>query len=106
MASLRAGLTHERVHIMSESIAHEVRQFVVSNFLFGQDDKTLTSDRSFLENGIIDSTGVLELVGFLEQQYGISVGDRELLPENLDSIANVTAFVARKVGVAGTPVAG
>jgi acyl carrier protein len=82
---------------MSESIQREVREFVVQNFLFGQDNSGLTEEQSFLENGIIDSTGVLELVAFLEQQYGIAVGDRELLPENLDSIRNVAAFVSRKL---------
>jgi acyl carrier protein len=83
---------------MSVTIAQEIRGFVVGNFLFGQDSGGLTEDQSFLETGIIDSTGVLELVAFLEQRYGISVDDRELLPDNLDSISNVTRFVTRKVG--------
>lgn len=82
---------------MSENIEQEIRNFVVSNFLFGQEGTGLTEDQSFLETGIIDSTGVLELVSFLEQHYGISVGDRELLPENLDSIKNVVGFVSRKL---------
>jgi acyl carrier protein len=82
---------------MSDTIDNEVREFVVANFLFGQAQTPLTEDQSFLESGIIDSTGVLELVAFLEQRYGISVADRELLPENLDSIRNVAGFVARKL---------
>ena len=90
---------------MSEAIAREIKEFIVSNFLFGQDPGTLTDDQSFLENGIIDSTGVLELVGFLEQHYSISVGDRELLPENLDSIQNVSRFVSRKLQAQGAEVA-
>jgi acyl carrier protein len=81
---------------MSDTIGREIREFVVTNFLFGQEG-TLTEDQSFLESGIIDSTGVLELVAFLEQRYGITVGDRELLPENLDSIQNVSGFVTRKL---------
>jgi acyl carrier protein len=83
---------------MNVTIAQEIRGFVVANFLFGQDTAGLTEEQSFLGTGIIDSTGVLELVAFLEQRYGFSVDDRELLPENLDSIGNVTRFVTRKTG--------
>lgn len=84
---------------MNESVKSEIRAFIVDNFLFGQDGGRLTDDQSFLEGGIIDSTGLLELVGFIEQQYGILVEDRELVPENLDSLHNVSEFVARKQGV-------
>jgi acyl carrier protein len=89
-----------------ETIAAAIREFVISNFLFGQDGERLSETESFLESGIIDSTGVLELVGFLEQQFGISVGDRELLPENLDSVQNAARFVARKLDARGAQVAG
>jgi acyl carrier protein len=91
---------------MSDTIAQEIRDFVVSNFLYGQDSQSLAIDQSFLENGIIDSTGVLELVAFLDQQFGITVGDRELLPENLDSLQNAAAFVSRKLAEQGAKVAG
>ena len=97
----RTGLTS-----MSESISKEIKAFVVSNFLYGQDADSLGDEQSFLENGIIDSTGVLELVAFLEQQFGISVADRELVPENLDSVQNATRFVSRKLEAAGAQVAG
>jgi acyl carrier protein len=89
-----------------ETIAKDIKDFVVSNFLFGQDDGTLTGDRSFLESGIIDSTGVLELVAFIEEKYGVAIGDRELLPENLDSIGNVSRFVRHKLAAQGANVAG
>lgn len=79
-------------------IEREIRDFVVANFLFGTDDGRLQPEESFLENGIIDSTGVLELVGFLEQSYAIKVRDEELVPENLDSLRKVSSFVARKMG--------
>jgi acyl carrier protein len=82
---------------MTETIAREIKDFVVTNFLFGQQGAGLADDQSFLESGVIDSTGVLELVAFLEQRYGITVADRELLPENLDSVQNVSRFVARKL---------
>ena len=80
---------------MQPSIEQEIRQFVIDNFLFGQAG-TLANDESFLESGIIDSTGVLELVGFLEQRFGLAIQDRELVPANLDSVSRVVQFVERK----------
>ena len=78
-----------------------VREFVVENFLVG-DDTGLLPDTSFLEKGIIDSTGILELVSYLEETFGIKVADEELVPENLDSLANIQAFLCRKLdGVRG-----
>ena len=91
---------------MDQNTAQEIREFIVSNFLFGQGGDKLKDNESFLENGIIDSTGVLELVAFLEQRFAISVGDCELLPENLDSITNAAQFVARKLEAKGAQVAG
>lgn len=81
---------------MTDAVATEIRTFIVGNFLFGQDQGGLADDQSLLESGIIDSTGLLELVSFVEQQYGIRVEDRELVPENLDSLRNLSQFVARK----------
>lgn len=74
----------------------KIRQFIVENFLFGQDNG-LKDDASFLDEGIIDSTGILELVSFLEEEFSISVEDEELIPENLDSIMNVVAYLERKM---------
>jgi acyl carrier protein len=76
-------------------IEQQLRQFLVENFLFGR-DADLTSGTSLLEHGIVDSTGMLELVAFLEETFAITVADHELIPENLDSIANLVAFVERK----------
>jgi acyl carrier protein len=73
-----------------------IREFIVENFLYGSDEN-LQDDTSFLEEGIIDSTGVLELVEFLEEEFEISVDDEELIPENLDSINNVGAYLKRKI---------
>ncbi len=73
----------------------EIKQFIIENFLFGNADG-LSDDTSFLEEGILDSTGVLELITFLEEEYEIQVDDEELIPENLDSINNVTAFLRKK----------
>jgi acyl carrier protein len=74
----------------------KIKTFIVENFLFGSEDG-LKDETSFLEEGIIDSTGILELVTFLEEEFSITVEDEELVPENLDSINNVTAFLERKI---------
>jgi acyl carrier protein len=86
------------VTLDTNTIEQNIREFIVSNFLFGVDDGSLKREDSFLQNGVIDSTGVLELVGFLEQSYKIEVSDHELVPVNLDSIQNVAAYVSRKLG--------
>jgi acyl carrier protein len=77
-------------------IQDEVRTFIIETFLFGSGGETLKNDASLLEQGIIDSTGVLELVNFLENTYGIEVEDEELHPDNLDSIERIEAYVVRK----------
>ncbi len=78
----------------------DIRRFVIDNFLFGQGAEALQNDESFLESEIIDSTGVLELVSFLEHHYHITVGDHELVPENLDSVDKASRFVTRKLAMA------
>ena len=75
-----------------------VRQFVVDKFMFGEGADKLSNDTSFLETGLIDSTGVLELVMFLEEKFRVKVADDEMLPENLDSVTAIAAFVTRKLG--------
>ncbi len=74
-----------------------VRNFILENFLFGTDDE-LENSTSFLEEGIIDSTGILELVSFLEEIFEITIEDEELIPENLDSIDNVDRYIRKKRG--------
>ena len=74
----------------------KIRAFIVENFLFGNDEK-LADDSSFLDEGIIDSTGILELVSFIEEEFNIKVLDDELVPENLDSIKNVVEYLERKI---------
>lgn len=82
-------------------IEQEMRQFIVDNFLFGDKDSKFSNDDSFLERGIIDSTGVLELVSFLEEKYKIKIMDNELVPENLDSISCLVRFIDRKSRATG-----
>jgi len=80
---------------MSET-RDKIRAFIMENFLFGN-DQGLNDDTSLLDEGVIDSTGILELVSFLEEEFDISVEDEEILPENLDSIKNVVAYLERKM---------
>jgi acyl carrier protein len=81
---------------MSMQYLDTVSSFIVENFLFG-DGESLKEDTSFLEEGIVDSTGILELVFFLEETYGIKVEDDELVPENMDSLQNIARFLERKL---------
>ncbi|MCX5753612.1 MAG: acyl carrier protein [Candidatus Krumholzibacteria bacterium] len=73
-----------------------IREFIITNFLFGSNDAKFSDDDSFLETSIIDSTGMLELVAFVETKFGIEVADTELVPENLDSINRLASFIERK----------
>jgi acyl carrier protein len=79
-----------------DTIEQEVRQFLRDNFPLSADGVVLGQDDSLIEVGIIDSTGVLELIGFIEERYEVVIADAEVLPENLDSIANITRFVGEK----------
>jgi acyl carrier protein len=78
------------------SIEQEIRSFIVGQFLLG-DESALDNDDSFLEKGTFDSTGILELVSFLEQKYRIELGPDELIPENLDSVNSLVRFLQRRV---------
>ena len=75
---------------------NEVREFIVENFLFGDDSTMIGDDDSFMESGTINSTGILEIIEFLEDKYSIAIEESELLPENLDSLNAIVAFVERK----------
>jgi len=79
-------------------IREKIKDFIVKNFLFGSDDSSLGDDDSFLESGIIDSTGVLEVVGFIEDEFDIEVLDEELVPDNFDSLSRLVGYVAKKKG--------
>lgn len=78
-----------------QPLEHRLRRFVIDNFLYGKEEQ-FSNDDSFLEIGLIDSTGMLELVGFLENSYGIEVEDADLVPQNLDSVSQLAQFVRRK----------
>lgn len=76
-------------------IQEQIRAFVTSNF-YVADPAGLLNDMSLLDRGIIDSTGVLEVIFFIEDAFGVAVEDSEMLPDNLDSIERIANFVSRK----------
>lgn len=80
------------------NLCQDVKEFIVSNFLFG-DGATLKPDTSLLDSGTVDSTGVLELIMFLEEKYGLKIQPDEVLPDNLDSISRIVRFVRAKLGI-------
>jgi acyl carrier protein len=77
-------------------IHSEVREFITNNFLYGN-DSGLTDVDSLVDGGVIDSTGVLELVGFLQERFGLDIKDNEIVPSNLDSINNLVSFISTKL---------
>ncbi len=79
----------------------DLRRFLAANFFLGDDPGSLPGRESLIEAGIIDSTGILELVGWLEDTHQIHVADDELVPENLESIDNIVRFVERKRATRG-----
>lgn len=90
---------------MRAQVIQEIREFIATNFLFRDDRSELTDTESLLDAGLIDSTGVLELVAFLEKQYEISIADSDIVPDNLDSIQAIANFVEhQRAGVTGAHV--
>ncbi|WP_432741268.1 acyl carrier protein [Methylobacter sp. G7] len=77
-----------------------IRQYILENLLFTEDEQALQDDDSFLDSGIIDSTGVMEVILFIEESFDIKVNDDEMLPANLDSVNNLAVFIHRKQAVA------
>lgn len=75
----------------------KLRIYILENFLFSDDPSELNDDDSFLEKEIIDSTGILEVIEFLEEEAGVKVEDDELIPDNLDSVNKIVNFVNIKL---------
>jgi acyl carrier protein len=82
-------------HDVEAQVRAELIDFVVTNFLFGDTTRTPQDDDSLVEGGIIDSTGVMELIEFLESTFGIEVSESDTVPSNLDAVGNLTRFVLR-----------
>lgn len=83
-----------------QQIEQEVRQFVIENFIFESDGRAFSNHDSFFDTGLLDSMGVLTLVEFVKEKYGICVEDDELLPENWDSVSRIATFVQARVSPA------
>ena len=82
---------------MSDTIKDRLRAFIIENFLFGDTDYALEDDASLIDNDVMDSTGVLELIAFIDEAFGIKMADADIVPANLDSLSKITAYVtARK----------
>ncbi len=81
------------------TMKQNIRQYILENLLFTEDESALQDDESFLDGGIIDSTGVMEIILFIEENFGFRVNDDEMLPANLDSIDNLVAFIQRKQAI-------
>ncbi len=80
----------------ASDITSKLSSFIVSNFLFGDSSKMSGTEESLIEKGIVDSTGILELIEFLESEFGIEVKEEETIPANLDSLAALTRYVSGK----------
>jgi acyl carrier protein len=81
---------------MQDDIKLKIREFIENNYLFVEESTSLKDDESLREAGLIDSTGILELVGFLESKFDIQILDAEIVPENLDSVVAITSYVTAK----------
>jgi acyl carrier protein len=79
---------------MSEETS--IRNYILENYLFTDDQSALNNEDSFLEKGVLDSTGILEVIYFLEETFDVKIDDDEMIPENLDSVNNIVAFIGRK----------
>ena len=85
---------------MSSSVKDAVKAFIRENYLFGDETVELADDASLIENDIIGSTGVLELVAFVEEHFGVVMDDAEIVPANLDSVDRIVAYVGSKTSQA------
>ena len=78
------------------AVLNKVRAYVIENLLVGDEEAGFSDDQSFLETGMIDSTGILEVILFLENEFDLEISDEEMVPENLDSVASIGRFVLSK----------
>ncbi len=81
---------------MADALHDQIRNFILENYLFTNDASALGLDDSLLGRGIVDSTGMLEIIFFIEEQLGVKVKDEEMIPDNLDGVNKIAAFVAGK----------
>ncbi len=94
-------MTENINHKATDDMEEVLRNFIVENFLPSAGLDAFDNDDSFMEKGIIDSTGILELLEFIEETFSIRVEDKEVIPDNLDSLNKLKSFIKRKTGNAG-----
>jgi acyl carrier protein len=80
------------------AVKENIRSFILETVLAGARGATLNDNDSFLESGIIDSTGILELVSYIEDEFKINVKDEELIPDNFDSVSKLASYITTKIG--------
>ena len=83
---------------MVDPLRDKVRDFILQNYLFTTDTAALGVDDSLLDRGVVDSNGMMEIILFLEEQFGVVMRDDEMVPENLDSVTKITKFVRSRQG--------
>jgi acyl carrier protein len=82
----------------TEEIRAQLRRYIAENLLFSDKEYPFEDDASFLKNGVVDSTGVMELVAFVEKAFAVTVDPKDVVPDNFDSVKNLTGFIQRKKG--------
>lgn len=91
-----SGGAHHNSAENGMSFEQRIRNYILENFLFTDDESAIDVNASFLEEGILDSTGILEVIMFLEEEFDVKVIDEEMIPENLDSVTNLVKFISKK----------
>jgi acyl carrier protein len=84
---------------MQMTIDTEIKDYIAKNLLFSDNGFPYSEEASFLEEGIVDSVGVMELVAFVEEKFGLKIDDADVTPDNFDSVSRLAAFIRRKSGV-------
>jgi acyl carrier protein len=97
MDAIKKGEKAMRGKIELAEISQIIRNFLFENFMFGYDENEFNNDSSFLEFGVLDSTGIVELIVFIESEFNIEVSDMEIIPENMDSVNCVSRLVYEKI---------
>ncbi len=93
-------MTQRGMSVTEAEIADETRRYITENFLYARPDRVVAEDEHLMERGIVDSMGMMELIGFLEDRFGVQPADEEITEQNFATLRRIAAYVARKRGVA------
>jgi len=85
---------------MSNELHRKIQRFILENYLFTDDPAALGPDESLLKQGIVDSTGIMQIIAFMEEELGVLVADHEMIPENLESLNKIVRFAHSKLQAA------